>query len=109
MRASVGDIVEAGGSEFAGELLAESCAIARANGRAPDDATAERFKRMFTLPGSSLTASLFRDMEDGKAIEAEAIVGELIRMRGSVGTPMLDVAYLHMKAYLSRRKRTQGA
>lgn len=106
MRASVGDVVEAGGSDFARNLLSETSSIAAANGRPVDDASIERFTRMFTSVGSVMTASLLRDMQDGKAIEAEAIVGDLVRRRGSIDTPLLDTAYLHMKSYLAHRNRT---
>jgi 2-dehydropantoate 2-reductase len=60
--------------------------------------------------GSSLTASMLRDIERGAPIEADHIVGDLIRRGGeddtpSADMPLLRVAFAHLKAYEARRCR----
>ncbi|MEA3124458.1 MAG: 2-dehydropantoate 2-reductase, partial [Caballeronia sp.] len=70
---------------------------------------------MFTEAGSTITASMLRDLENGARIEADHVVGDLIaRAEGAKGakgaqatvsTPILSTAYAHLKAYESRRER----
>jgi 2-dehydropantoate 2-reductase len=59
-------------------------------------------------PGSTLTASLLRDVERNGPTEADHILGDLLA-RGATpgdGTPsLLQVAYAHLKAYEARRMR----
>jgi 2-dehydropantoate 2-reductase len=104
MRASVGDIVKAGGSPFASALLAESVAIAAASGNPPRDAVRDRISGTVTAEGSTLTASMLRDVERGSRTEADHILGDLIR-RGTGDSPLLGLAYLHLRAYEVRRAR----
>ncbi|HEY2530601.1 MAG TPA: ketopantoate reductase C-terminal domain-containing protein [Xanthobacteraceae bacterium] len=56
---------------------------------------------MFTTPGSPVTPSTLRDIERDAPIEADHIVGDLIR-RGeaqSCTCPLLHIAYAHLKTY----------
>ena len=62
-----------------------------------------------TDPESQISASMLRDIQRGGQIEAEHIVGDLIR-RGrehSVPTPLLEIAYVHLQAYQNRMKTAQ--
>ncbi len=53
-----------------------------------------------------MTASMLRDIEAGKRVEAEAILGDLMRRAASADDPsLLRVAYAHVKAYEARRER----
>jgi 2-dehydropantoate 2-reductase len=56
-----------------------------------------------TAPGSPLTASMLRDIERGGPIEADHIIGDLLRHGES--SPLLRIAYTHLKAYEARRAR----
>jgi 2-dehydropantoate 2-reductase len=107
MRASVGDIVEAGGADLALALLEECAAIATHEGFSPGEASRKRSRSMLTQPGSGLTASMLRDIERGAKIEADHVVGDLLRRgeKHAVSSPLLRVAYTHLKAYEARRKR----
>ena len=107
MRASVGDIVEAGEARLATALLQECSAIATAEGFAPNAAALERSTKMLTQPGSTLTASMLRDIEQGARIEADHVIGDMLKRgeRHSVSSPLLRVVYAHLKAYEARRKR----
>ncbi len=107
MRASIGDIVAAGGASLSTTLFEECSAIAAKEGFAPRAASAERGRAMFTAPGSSMTASMLRDIERGAPIEADHIIGDLLR-RGDENlsaTHMLRVVLTHLKAYEARRAR----
>jgi 2-dehydropantoate 2-reductase len=104
MRASVGDIVAAGGAEFAEQLLGESVAIAMANGYAPRASVRERVHATATQAGSTLTASMLRDVERGSKTEADHILGDLIS-RGPSQSALLGLAYLNLEAYEVRRSQ----
>lgn len=104
MRASVGDIMAAGGAAFAAGMLTESIAVARHAGYPPRDPVRDRIRGTVTAEGSTLTASMLRDVERGSKTEADHILGDLIR-RGPGDSPLLGLAYLHLKAYEARRAR----
>jgi 2-dehydropantoate 2-reductase len=106
MRATVGDIVAAGAQDIAVGLLQECGAIAAENGFAPRDAALKAGLSVLTAPGSAFTASMLRDIEQGGRIEADHIVGDLLRRASkTVNTPLLATAYAHLRAYEARRKR----
>lgn len=110
MRAAVGDIVGAGGADLATTLLQECASIAAKEGFPPNESSIQRSRAMLTQPGSSLTASMLRDIERGAPIEADHVLGDLLRRGNEHGlqTPLLRIAYLHLKAYEARRKREQS-
>jgi 2-dehydropantoate 2-reductase len=110
MRASIGDIVAAGAADLATALLDECAAIAARQGFAPSEAAMQRSRAMFTAPGSALTASMLRDIERGAPIEAEHVIGDLLRRSGkeTEAGSLLRTAYLHLKAYEARRVREAG-
>jgi 2-dehydropantoate 2-reductase len=107
MRAAVGDIVAAGAADLATALLDECAAIAACQGFPPGEAAMQRSRAMFTASGSPLTASMLRDIERGAPIEAEHVVGDLLRRGGNdaAAASLLRTAYLHLKAYEARRAR----
>jgi 2-dehydropantoate 2-reductase len=114
MRAAIGDIVTSpGGRDFVLGLLEECRAIAQANRHPPRDAFMERYRASLTAQGSSLTASMLRDIERGAAIEADHIVGDLIRRRSEGSSlrrdvSLLGVTYAHLKAYEARQRRARS-
>lgn len=105
MRAAVGDIVAAGGAPLALALYDEIGTIAAANGHPLRPASSDRSRAMLTAAGSAFTASMMRDVEGGRAVEADHVVGDLLKRRKGGDYPMLTVAYTHLKAYEARRKR----
>jgi 2-dehydropantoate 2-reductase len=111
MRASVGDIVSAGGTDITTRLLDECAAVAAAHGRVPRDASLRRNAAMLTAANSTLSASMLRDVERGGATEAEHIVGDLLRRATDAGLSpaLLRIAYLHLAAYEARRNRSKAA
>jgi 2-dehydropantoate 2-reductase len=111
MRGTVGDIVVAGGTDLTLALLDECAAIAAAQGFPPSEAALARSRTMFTAPGSALAASMLRDVERGGPTEADHVLGDLLR-RGEergIRTPLLGVAYAHLKSYEARRAREIAA
>jgi 2-dehydropantoate 2-reductase len=107
MRAAIGDIAAAGAADLATALLDECAAIAAWQGFPPSETAMQRSRATFTASGSALTASMLRDIERGAPIEADHIVGDLLRRSGNDGGPssLLRTAYLHLKTYEARRVR----
>jgi 2-dehydropantoate 2-reductase len=106
MRSAIGDIEAAGGARLALDLLEECRSSAASAGFAP------RAGSTVTAPGSLLTASMLRDIEDGAPIEADHVLGDLVRRGDRVLSPdrsLLRLAYMHLKAYESRRNREKAA
>ena len=103
LRAAVGDIVAAPGGDAVITGIFEECrAIAAASGYPPGEAALTRTRGMLYAAGSTLTASMLRDMEAGAPIEADHIVGDLLA-RGD--GPLLRMVYAALKAYEVRRAR----
>ncbi len=112
MRAAIGDILAAAaGESVISGLLAECAAIAEANGHAPRDAFIDKMRATLLQHGSTLTASMLRDVERNGPTEADHIIGDLLARRpkavGSDSDPsLLRLAYTHLKAYEARRARS---
>jgi 2-dehydropantoate 2-reductase len=112
-RATVGDILAAPeGEQHIDKLLEECLAVAYAHGHPLREAFVANTRKMLFAAGSTLTASMMRDIESNSRIEADHIVGDLILRAGAAGmadqqTALLRVAYTHLKAYEVRRARTQ--
>jgi 2-dehydropantoate 2-reductase len=106
MRATVGDIVAADAQDIPLRLWQECAAIAAANGFPPRDSAKNAGLAVLTAPGSAFTASMLRDIEQGNRIEADHIVGDLLRRASEAPpAPLLATAYAHLRAYEARRKR----
>jgi 2-dehydropantoate 2-reductase len=63
--------------------------------------------------GSTLTASMLRDVERNGPTEADHIIGDLLARRpreAETGAlSLLQIAHAHLQAYEARRKRTDAA
>jgi len=110
MRAAIGDIVAAGATDVVTGLLDESAAIATAQGFPPRQPAIERTRDSYTRPGSTMTASMLRDIERGGPIEADHIIGDLLRRGGNpAASPILGIVHAHLKAYEARRAREMAS
>lgn len=110
MRASVGDIIAAGAQDIPVRLLQECSAIAAANGFPPRDSATNAGLSILTAPGSAFTASMLRNIEQGGRIEADHIVGDLLRRAAKAPlSPLLSTALAHLRAYEARRMRESGS
>ena len=110
MRASVGDYVAAGATDLALGLLSECASIAAAHGFPLREPALERARKTVTAPGSPFKASMLRDIEGGKPVEGDQILGDLLRRAAKPDAPsLLRTATLHVKAYEAGRKGGQVA
>jgi 2-dehydropantoate 2-reductase len=105
MRAALGDIEAAGGTSIALELFAECGAIAGKNGYVPRAAAGERIRKTLSTPGSTLMASMLRDVEGHRRTEHEHILGDLLARAQGTRTPVLEICLAHLRAYEARRSR----
>jgi 2-dehydropantoate 2-reductase len=106
MRGSVGEIASTDdGVDFLLGLLQESQAVAAASGhtvRPEADATVRKLLSDRTQP---MTASMFRDLRQGLPVEADHIVGDMVRRARTLGVDAtyLRVAYSHLQVYQAQR------
>ncbi len=104
MRAAIGDIVAAGGSDLASALLDECAAIAAHRGFPPRQRFLEQTRATLTAAGSPLMASMLRDIESGLPAEGDHILGDLLsRAARADARSLLRLADLHVRAYEARR------
>jgi 2-dehydropantoate 2-reductase len=109
MRGTVGDIVAGGGAALTTALYDEIGLIAAANGYALRAPAVERAKATLTAAGSPFNSSMARDVDNGFRVEADHVVGDLLKRAKGGDYPMLTVAYVHLKAYEARRAREAKA
>lgn len=109
MRASAGAIVAAPqGQALLLQMFDECIAIATSQGHPPAPAFVAQARTMIGTPGSTIKASMLRDIERQARIEADHVIGDLLRRRpaGSHNADRLsalDIAYAHLKAYEAGR------
>jgi 2-dehydropantoate 2-reductase len=106
LRANVGEIVRAAeGATFLREVLDRNIAIAAAHGHPVRPGFREEYAKVFGDPASAYSTSLLRDVEAGRATEAEHILGFLLDAARRAGVPdgIHALAALHARAYDQRR------
>lgn len=105
-RGNVKEIMSApGGRETAERALRSTIAIATAEGYTPTaEAQAQALSRL-TDPTGEWSASMMRDMEAGRPVEADHIIGFMLDKARAHGIDdhVLAMAYTHLKTYESRR------
>jgi 2-dehydropantoate 2-reductase len=105
MRGTIGEIVAApGGAELSIDVVNESAAVATAYGYKPSEKVLSIHTAAMTAPGSSLTSSMYRDLQKGAPVEADHILGDFIE-RGrahGVTTPLLKAAFVNLRVYQDR-------
>ena len=112
MRAAIGDIVASpGGEETIRAMLAECCAVAAAEGHAPRPDFLEGITKTLTMKGSTLTASMMRDIDRGAPTEGEHVLGDMVARaeRHGIATPLVRIARCHVAAYAARKAREAEA
>ena len=105
MRGNIGEVVAAsGGAAFILSFLDEVVSVVSAVGQAPKAAFLAGTRTMLTTPGSTLSPSMFRDLQQGGPIEADQIIGDLLARgtQAGVATPLLAAAYTHLCVYQGR-------
>jgi 2-dehydropantoate 2-reductase len=111
MRATIGDIEAAGAAHLSSQLYSECVSVAAAAGYPPPAAFEEKHRGILTRPGSSMTASMLRDLEDHAPIESHQILGDLLDhvRRHKLATPLLALAHAHVLCYEGRSRREAAA
>lgn len=105
MRGTVGEVAAApGGREFSAALVDEVVAAVRAVGKAPSEAFVASTRDTLTKVGSAHTSSMYRDLQKGAAVEADQIVGDLLKraQRAGIAMPLLSLAYANLCVYQAR-------
>jgi 2-dehydropantoate 2-reductase len=89
------------GEETALQALDECASVAAACGYPTPKAFLENVRQRLTTKGSKLTASMYRDMQKGAKIEADAILGDLLEHSRShqLNTPLLQAACVRLRIY----------
>lgn len=94
------------GTAYTRAMLEECVAVAEAEGFALGEKFLEDTYGFLTHKSAVQTSSMLRDIQNDAEVEADHIVGDLIARGGKAGieTPMLDIAYCHLQAYIASRR-----
>lgn len=101
LRGSVGAIVAAGGIPTIEAIFDECTGVAVAAGFPPTEAFVRATRERITTAGSPLTASMYRDMQGGKPVEVEQIIGDLVARAHKLAlrVPVLTAALVALTMY----------
>ena len=105
MRGSIGEITSTAHGEILMLETLRECEATSAAFNHPVQATSQAaFKKQLTDHKSTLTASMLRDLQNGSRVEADAIIGGMIKRAESksIPSPLLKVAYTHLQVYQGR-------
>jgi 2-dehydropantoate 2-reductase len=106
LHGTIGEInAVADGEETVLQALAECADIAKASGFPLPQPFLNQIRQYYTAKGSWLTSSMFRDMQKGADVEAEAILGDLLKHGQShqLKTPLLQAACIRLRVYQNSR------
>jgi len=112
MRGAIGDVLAADEGEALVEETLAACAQTAARAGYPvRDKQMGAFRKLLFARGSDFAASMLRDIEGGHQVEAEHIVGDMLKRARAAGVDPgpLRVAYAHLQAYQAKRKREGAA
>ena len=112
MRANVGEILAAEDGETLMRDTLTACTLAAgAAGHVPRAESVRQTEGMLFARGSAFTASMLRDIEAGGRVEADHIVGDMLRHARAAGADarVLAAAFCHLQAYEARRKQDAAA
>lgn len=106
MRGPIGQIVSTdSGEDILRSLLRECQQVAAASGHAVRAEADESALKILTDRQSPMTASMFRDLSLNAPVEADHIIGDMVRRAGvlQLDVPYLRVAYTHLQVYQAQR------
>jgi 2-dehydropantoate 2-reductase len=106
LRGTVGAIAAASdGEQVARAIVEETQAVARAAGYPVPDRELQQTLAVLTAQDSPFTSSMYRDLRQGRPVEVEPILGDLIAAghKQRVRTPLLDAATVALRVYQSGR------
>lgn len=99
---AVGEIAAVdGGSDIARAIVGETSSITAAAGYPLPDSALRQTLATLTTPGSPFTSSMYRDLKQGRPVEVETILGDLVAegRKASVPTPLLDAATVALRVH----------
>ncbi|MGD8168611.1 ketopantoate reductase family protein [Herbiconiux sp. P16] len=91
------------GPETARAIVEECAAVAAASGFPLSERVVDAAIERVTEPGSPFTTSMYRDLEEGRPIEVESVIGDLVDRGSALGvpTPLLGACYARLCVYAS--------
>jgi 2-dehydropantoate 2-reductase len=104
LRGTVGEITAAGGGDVTRDIIEETNSIAGAAGYPIPDSEARQTTKILTAAGSPFTSSMYRDLEQGRPVEVETILGDLIAeaRKANLHAPLLEAATVALRVYAAR-------
>jgi 2-dehydropantoate 2-reductase len=112
MRGAIGDALAADeGEAIVDETLAACAQTAARAGYTVRERQMAASRKFLFARGSDLAASMLRDIEGGHRVEADHIVGDMLKRARAAGVDPgpLRIAYAHLQAYQAKRKREGAA
>ena len=112
LRGNIGEIVAVpGGAELSLSALRECAAIAGACGYSPSESFLAERTSQLTAHGSSLTSSMYRDLQDQARVEVDTILGDLLERgrKHGVSAPIVQAAFVSLTIYQQGRARGKAA
>jgi 2-dehydropantoate 2-reductase len=94
------------GDETALRAVEECAAVAAACGFPPSQPLLEDIRKRGTTKGSTLTSSMYRDLQRGAPVEVDTILGDLLDHGRShqVDTPLLQAGCIRLRIYQNTLK-----
>lgn len=94
-----------GGETLLQDLFSEILAVMRADGYQERPAVTAKIYETLNNPATPMTSSMYRDLMQGNAVEADHIIGDLLARatRNSVTTPLLNAVYVNLCVYQQSR------
>jgi 2-dehydropantoate 2-reductase len=91
------------GPETARAIVEECAAVAAASGHPMAERVVAAAVDRVTEQGSPFTTSMYRDLEEGRPIEVDAVIGDLVDRGSALGvpTPLLGACYARLCVYAS--------
>ncbi len=115
LRGNVGEVVAVpGGNDVSLSILRECAAIAAASGYPLSEASLSEKSSQLTATGSSLTSSMYRDLEEQRRVEVNTVLGDLIKrgQKHNISAPILQAAFVSLSIYerqITARKSEKAA
>ncbi|WP_017600889.1 ketopantoate reductase family protein [Nocardiopsis lucentensis] len=106
MRGPIGSINRApGGAEFTAAMTEEAVAIATAAGHPPGEGFLRWARSAISSTTSTTSTSMYWDLTHGNPVEADHIVGDLVRRAHDLGVPapLFSLARTHLSVYSAGR------
>ena len=106
MRGTIGEIEAVhGGVAFVHRLLDEVSGIATQVGEKPDETFLAQARQILTAKGSPQTSSMYRDLQNGRRLELDQIIGDLVARAhaAAIVSQLLETVMAHLSVYEDRR------